>query len=151
MAWLADAGCQVGHLLLWIGVPAIFVGLGHALIFYFTLWTVAGLFLGMILAPGHMGMPLVTEQTRGWYHQLKTSRDMRIPRWLSYFFIGLEYQIEHHLFPKVPHQLLPKAKEIVRRWCLKHGYPHQDVGFGAALSSTTRFIANAWKLKPAQR
>jgi len=144
----ADAACQVAHLLLWVALPAVFVGLGHALLFYFAVWTFAAPMLAMIFAPAHLGQPLVSEQERGWHHQLATTRNLRVPRVVSYFLIGLEYQVEHHLFPKVPHQHLPTARLILRRWCLEHGYPHHEMPYGAALRNTTRFISSAWQLEP---
>ncbi len=42
-------------------------------------------------------------------------------RFLTWVLGGLNYQIEHHLFPTVPHTHYPEIAQIVRRNCLKHG------------------------------
>ena len=43
--------------------------------------------------------------------------------------IGLQFQIEHHLFPRLPRHNLRKARELVRAVCAKHGIPYREVGF----------------------
>ena len=49
---------------------------------------------------------------------------------------GLNFQIEHHLFPKVPHTHYPKIAEIVRRNCVKHGVRYSShSSLGRALRS----------------
>ena len=40
---------------------------------------------------------------------------------LTWALGGLNFQIEHHLFPLLPHTHYPKIAEIVRRNCAKHG------------------------------
>jgi linoleoyl-CoA desaturase len=54
-------------------------------------------------------------------HEVETTVDF-CPRnpVLTWMLGGLNFQIEHHLFPKVPHTHYPKIAEIVRRNCLKH-------------------------------
>ena len=47
-------------------------------------------------------------------HQLETTRDLELPRAISFFFIGLDYQVEHHLFPKIPHQRTCRARRRSR-------------------------------------
>jgi linoleoyl-CoA desaturase len=54
-------------------------------------------------------------------HEVETTVDF-CPRnpVLTWMLGGLNFQIEHHLFPKVPHTHYPKIAEIVRRNCAKH-------------------------------
>lgn len=55
---------------------------------------------------------------------------------LTWMLGGLNFQIEHHLFPKVPHTHYPKIAEIVRRNCLKHGVRYSyHPSLGRALRS----------------
>jgi len=145
-AWLSDVACLLVHYTLWLVVPSLVVGVGAAIAFYFAMWTGSGLLLAMVFAPAHMGMPVIIDQNNDWLHQLETTRNLRLPRPLPWFFIGLDYQVEHHLFPKIPHQELPRAAEVVAAWCARHGFPHHEIGYGAALADVTRFVRDAWKL-----
>ncbi|MEO5633161.1 acyl-CoA desaturase [Gaiella sp.] len=64
---------------------------------------------------------LRTERRIWAVHEVETTVDF-CPRnpVLTWMLGGLNFQIEHHLFPKVPHTHYPKIAEIVRRNCLKH-------------------------------
>jgi linoleoyl-CoA desaturase len=75
-------------------------------------------------------------------HQLATTADFaHRSRWLTWYVGGLNYQIEHHLFPKVGHRHYPAISEIVRQVCAEHGVPYllHDTLWGA-LASHWRFM-----------
>jgi fatty acid desaturase len=148
-AWFADATCLAIHYTAWIVVPTFFFGFLATMAFYIALWAGVGILLALVFAPAHMGLPVILDQNNDWLHQLETTRNLKLPRVLRWFFIGLDYQIEHHLFPKIPHQELPRACEVVEAWCAKHGFPHMEIGYGDAVVDVTRFIRDAWKT-PAQ-
>jgi fatty acid desaturase len=153
-AWLADASCLLGHYVLWLVVPAFWFGALPVVLFYVGLWTVGGALLALIFAPAHMGMPIVTEaETKAnvWRHQLETTRNFMLPRWISWFFVGLDFQVEHHLFPRMPHQQLRRASPVVRSWCARVGTPYQELGYGAAVIDVTRFMAAAWQYEPCEQ
>jgi len=62
-------------------------------------------------------------EARTWAaHQVETTVDF-CPRnpFLTWLLGGLNFQIEHHLFPRVPHTHYPAIAQIVRRNCAKHG------------------------------
>ena len=70
-------------------------------------------------------------------HEVETTVDF-CPRnpVLTWVLGGLNFQIEHHLFPKVPHTHYPKIAEIVRRNCDKHGVRYSShSSLGRALRS----------------
>ncbi|MDB4991590.1 MAG: fatty acid desaturase, partial [Myxococcaceae bacterium] len=136
----------IGHYALWVGLPALYFGFLPAFALYMVLWAVVGSMLAVIFTPAHLGLPLLVDQHHDWRHQLETTRNIRTPRWLSYFYVGLDYQIEHHIFPQIPHQNLPRASAIMRRWCGEVGLPHREIGYVAALVSVTAFVRDAWKL-----
>lgn len=153
-AWLADASCLLAHYTLWLVVPALWLGALPVVLFYVGLWAVGGVLLALIFAPAHMGMPIVTEATMKedlWRHQLETTRNLVLPRWLSWFFVGLHFQVEHHLFPRMPHQQLQRASPIVRSWCARVGAPYQELGYGAAFLDVTRFMHAAWQYEPGEQ
>jgi fatty acid desaturase len=147
-AWAADLGCQLGHYVLWLVVPSLVFGVVPALLWYGAVWAFVGLYLSLVFTPAHVGLPLVDGDPRGWLHQLTSTRDLRLPRWLSFFFIGLDHQVEHHLFPTIPHQNMPIASATLRAWCAEVGAPYQTIGYGDALVDVTRFMGRAWREAP---
>ena len=83
-----------------------------------------------------------------WRLQFETTRRLTMPKWLSFFFIGLDYQLEHHLFPRIPHQRLPKVAEITRRWSKENGVPYHEISYVDGLIDARRFMAKSWRLEP---
>lgn len=144
-AWWIDASALTAHYLLWLGGGALVLGPVAAVLLYVSMWSIVGVFLALIFAPAHMGLEYHGADRKGWVHQLETTRNLRVPRSLRWFFVGLDYQVEHHLFPKIPHRKLPIARDIVRAWCQRNGLPHQEIGYGAALVSVTASLRDAWK------
>jgi fatty acid desaturase len=90
------------------------------------LWSVMmmafGFFMGAAFAPNHKGMPLVPKEAKldFFSRQVLTSRNIR-GSWLKDNLMGgLNYQVEHHLFPSMARPNLRKAHEIVVEYCRKH-------------------------------
>jgi len=46
---------------------------------------------------------------------------------------GVQYQIEHHLFPGISHTHYPEVSKIVKAYCDAHGYPYRTLGWGEAV------------------
>lgn len=94
------------------------------------LWVVmmltTGFFLGIAFAPNHKGMPLVSEGAKIGYfeRQVLTSRNIRSNWWTDNFMGGLNFQIEHHLFPSMSRPHLKRAHEIVTQFCVE-----KNIGF----------------------
>lgn len=143
-----DATCIAAHYTLWLIVPSLWFGALSVIAFYVALWAVVGLFLAMIFSPAHMGLPFIPGHRDKWLHQLETTRNLRMPRWLSWLVIGLDHQVEHHLFPQIPHSQMTRAQPIIERWCREHGAPYQQVGYAAGLVDVTRFLATSWRYDP---
>ena len=78
------------------------------------------------------------QERRIWaVHEVETTVDF-CPRnpVLTWMLGGLNFQIEHHLFPRIPHTHYPKIAEIVRRNCAKHGVRYSfHPSLGRALRS----------------
>ena len=143
-AWLVEVACMVAHYTLWLVVPSLIWGPFAAFAVYTAIYAGVGILLALIFAPAHMGLPVVDGQHHDWRHQLETTRNLELPRVVSFFFIGLDYQVEHHLFPKIPHQHLPRASRIVRAWCAREGVPYLSEPYLDALVDAARFMASAW-------
>jgi fatty acid desaturase len=143
-AWWFEAFCTSVHYIAWLVVPSIVFGPIAAFGVYTGVWALVGVCLALVFAPAHMGMPVTNGQNRDWLHQIETTRNLELPRVVSPFFIGLDYQVEHHLFPKIPHASLPKAAKITAEWCARHGLPYESIPYPKALAISVRFMAVAW-------
>jgi linoleoyl-CoA desaturase len=55
-------------------------------------------------------------------HQLKTTANFATHnKFLSWYVGGLNFQIEHHLFPKISHIHYPAISKIIKQACAEHG------------------------------
>jgi fatty acid desaturase len=96
-----------------------------------------GVYLGMTFAPNHKGMPHPTGSEDFLRKQVLTSRNVRGGRLTDIALGGLNYQIEHHLFPAMPTPNLRRAQPIVQAYCAEIGVPYEVTGllesYGIAL------------------
>jgi len=87
---------------------------------------VFGLYLGAAFAPNHKGMPILTADDTSDFlrRQVLTSRNVR-GGWLTDLALGgLNYQIEHHLFPSMPRPNLRRSQPLIREFCRQRGLPY---------------------------
>ncbi len=56
---------------------------------------------------------------------------------------GLNYQIEHHLFPSMPRPNLRKVQPLVRDYCAEHGVPYTEVGLFESYGIVVRYLNHA--------
>jgi fatty acid desaturase len=87
-----------------------------------------GVYLGMTFAPNHKGMPHPTGDEDFLRKQVLTSRNVRSGWCTDVALGGLNYQIEHHLFPGMPTPNLRKAQPIVRQYCAEIGVAYEETG-----------------------
>ncbi len=83
---------------------------------------VFGLYMGCSFAPNHKGMPTIAadEQVDYLRRQVLTSRNVRGGVFTDWLLGGLNYQIEHHLFPNMPRFALRHARPLVQAHCAEH-------------------------------
>jgi linoleoyl-CoA desaturase len=84
-------------------------------------------------------------------HQVSTSVDFaKDNRLITWFLGGLNYQVEHHLFPKVCHLHYPALSRIVAETAAKHGVRYRSYGtLREALASHYRHLAHLGHTPPA--
>ncbi|HTK11567.1 MAG TPA: acyl-CoA desaturase [Ktedonobacteraceae bacterium] len=87
-----------------------------------------GLYLGSIFAPNHKGMPMLeNESNMDFLHrQVLTSRNIHAHPWTDFWYGGLNYQIEHHLFPGMPRNQLKQAQRLIRSFCQTHAISYHE-------------------------
>jgi fatty acid desaturase len=100
----------------------------QALAFFVVHHALFGVYLGLTFAPNHKGMPHPTGDEDYLRKQVLTSRNVRGGRFVDVALGGLNYQIEHHLFPGMPTPNLRKAQPVVRRYCAEIGVPYEMTG-----------------------
>jgi fatty acid desaturase len=104
---------------------------GKALAFAALHQALFGLHLGMAFAPNHKGMEMPDPEGERWGHlrrQVLTSRNVRGGVLTDWFLGGLNYQIEHHLFPSMPRPHLRLARPLVRARCRELGIAYAETG-----------------------
>jgi fatty acid desaturase len=101
-----------------------------------------GLHLGCAFAPNHKGMAMPPAGSRWDFFrkQVLTSRNVRGGRVVDWFLGGLNYQIEHHLFPSMPRPNLRFAQNLVRSHCASLGVEYVEASLRASIVLTVRHL-----------
>jgi fatty acid desaturase len=107
---------------------------------YLLAHSVAGAYSFFVIAPNHKGLPVWAHGVRLTFleRQVLGSRNVRPSPIVDYVFGGLNYQIEHHLFPSMPRANLASARKLIRPFCARHGLPYDELPLGASLSRLFR-------------
>ena len=99
-------------------------------------WTVGILHIQLVLS--HLATETLTaaeeREQQFFTFQLKTSRNIDSEWYDHWFHGGLEFQIEHHLFPQLPRHNLQKVKPLVLEICERHGIEYRSTSFSNAIS-----------------
>ncbi|MET9408022.1 acyl-CoA desaturase [Streptomyces sp. NPDC002935] len=128
---VVEALLLVTHVVAYATLLLTSMSLGRALVFAAVHQALFGLHLGMSFAPNHKGMEMPDRDGERWGHlrrQVLTSRNVRGGVLTDWFLGGLNYQIEHHLFPSMPRPHLRRAQPLVRAHCLELGVAYAETG-----------------------
>ena len=135
-----DRWLLVAHYLLWLVLPSLLVGPGVALLNYAVSSAVIAVLLTALFSTNHIGIP--SAASGGWVaRQAGTARNIANHPSFDWFFGGLNFQIEHHLFPRVGQDRLRSAQPVVRAFCAEHGIAYQEERFFQAHQSVLRHLA----------
>jgi fatty acid desaturase len=121
-----ELGLMAAHLVLYFTALFLVMSPGQAVLFALIHHMIFGLHLGSVFAPNHKGMEMPDGETN-WGHlekQVLTSRNVNGSLVTDWMMGGLNYQIEHHLFPSMPRANLRFAQPIVRSYCEQIGMPY---------------------------
>lgn len=123
---LAEMTLWAAGLAAWFVVPFLVFPLAKALVLFVVVHPTMGFYLSNIFAPNHKGMPQLPEGTVMSFleQQIRTSRNVTPSWYVDFIYLGLNYQIEHHLFPTCPRnklkQITPYVQEICARTALQY-------------------------------
>ena len=129
---LVEGALLVAHVAGYVTLLLTTMPLSHALAFAALHQAAFGLHLGMAFAPNHKGMEMPDPDGDKWGHlrrQVLTSRNIKGGALTDWFLGGLNYQIEHHLFPSMPRPHLRLAQSMVKAHCRDLGIPFVETGF----------------------
>ncbi len=116
--------------------------LGMAFAFMGVQLAVFGVYMGASFAPNHKGMPIIDPSARldFFSKQVRTSRNIRGGWWATWLMGGLNYQVEHHLFPNMPRPHLSKAREVVRDYCAANNVPYTETSLGRSYAIVIEYL-----------
>jgi linoleoyl-CoA desaturase len=150
------------HIIFWVSkmfyvffyvvLPILAVGLKSYLIGFAVMEVILGFTLAIVFQLAHVveetdfdvaitGEDKIIEHEWA-VHQLKTTANFATNNKIINWYVGgLNYQVEHHLFPKISHIHYPAISKIVQRLSAKHGLPyHNFPTMWSAVVSHFRFM-----------
>lgn len=157
------AGFVIGKLVFFtlaFALPLAFHPIGVVLLFYALVSAVAGVLLALVFQMAHVveeaafpepdasGRQMATPWA---IHQLDTTVDFaRDNRVLGWLIGGLNFQVEHHLFPRISHVHYPLVARVVEDTCREFGVTYREHRtFGAGIASHYRWLRRLGQPEPA--
>jgi fatty acid desaturase len=139
-AW--EAAALAVHVAGYLTVVILVLSPVKAVVFIVVQQALFGLYLGSSFAPNHKGMPILAagDQSDFLRRQVLTSRNVR-GGWLTDFALGgLNYQIEHHLFPSMPRPNLRHSQALVAAFCQQRDLPYSQASLGGSYAQALRHL-----------
>ena len=127
---IAEPIMMAGHIGIYAGLVFFALPVWQALMFIAVNQLLIGLYIGSTFAPNHKGMLMLDGKVKLDFlrRQVLTSRNVKSSPLNDVLYGGLNYQIEHHLFPSMPRHRLKEAQKIVRPFCRKHLISYYETG-----------------------
>jgi fatty acid desaturase len=135
--WI-DLAVLLLHWTIWLFLPITFFGLAKVSSIYLLEMMLLGYGLFITLGPAHLPEEAVVfcelDKNEDFVlRQTMTTVNFRTGFVGRLLCSGLEYQIEHHLFPGISHVFYPRLSLIVRQFCEENGYPYRTLGWAEAV------------------
>lgn len=130
------------HAAIYLGLVFTFLSPVLGIAFIVVQQAVLGVYFGLIFAPNHKGMEVRSgAESLDWLErQVLTSRNIRPSALVDFLYGGLNYQVEHHLFPTMPRMNLGKVRPLVRAFCAQRGIPYVEVGLVESYRDVAGFL-----------
>jgi len=143
------------HYILLLGVLCMTPGIFSALTFFFVSEFIGGSGIALIVFMNHYACEQLKKEEGKEADfltlQLTTTKNINPGIWMDWFAGGLNYQVEHHLFPTIPRHNLPKIKPMVEEFCSKYRLPYMSETWTECLTAVEirlAQIAHSLKTKP---
>ena len=130
------------HMVLYVGLSFYLLGPWQAVLFILLHQMLFGLYLASVFAPNHKGMPIVERDSQMDFlrRQVLTARNVKAHPLTDFLYGGLNYQIEHHLFPSVPRNKLKEVQKIVKAFCEERSIPFYETGVLRSYREILRYL-----------
>jgi fatty acid desaturase len=139
----AEAALLATHLAGYLAVVFLVLPPVKAVVFILVQQGLFGIYLGLAFAPNHKGMPILDtgDQSDFLRRQVLTSRNVR-GGWLTDIALGgLNYQIEHHLFPSMPRPNLRRSQPLIREFCRQRGLSYCEASLAGSYAQALHHLA----------
>lgn len=112
----------------WLLYVMSFMPLFNAFAYFIVAQCGCGLFLATVFGLGHNGMAVYPADQRPdfWKLQVSTTRNVTSNWFVDWFCGGLQYQVDHHLFPSLPRHNLKKVHTLVESFCKEYGVTYHE-------------------------
>ncbi|HEY0753470.1 MAG TPA: acyl-CoA desaturase [Ktedonobacteraceae bacterium] len=139
---LLETVLLIAHYILYFGLLFYCLNPWQVLIFLVIHQTLFGVFLGSAFAPNHKGMPVLEKGSQIDFlrRQVLTSRNVHGGFLNDFWYGGLNYQVEHHLFPNMPRNNLRQAQKIVSAYCQERSIAYYETGAIQSFREILQFL-----------
>jgi len=122
-----EKACLIAHYM-WIAAICSQMPLINAISYFIVAQCGCGLMLAVVFGLGHNGMAVYAADQRPdfWKLQVTTTRNVTSNIFVDWFCGGLQYQVDHHLFPMIPRHNLGKVHKLVESFCKEHGVGYHE-------------------------
>jgi len=146
--WAWEAGLLTVHVGAYLAAVFLVLSPVRAVVFILVQQGLLGFYLGCSFAPNHKGMPVLaaTDKIDFLRRQVLTSRNVRGGRLTDFALGGLNYQIEHHLFPSMPRPSLRRAQPLIAAFCAEHDLPYCQASLLGSYAQALRHLNQIGKL-----
>jgi fatty acid desaturase len=138
----AEAALLAAHFAAYLTVVFLVLSPVKAVVFILVQQGLFGVYLGASFAPNHKGMPILRRQEQQDFlrRQVLTSRNIRGNWFTDLALGGLNYQIEHHLFPSMPRPNLRRSQPLISEFCREHGLPYAQASLLGSYAQALRYL-----------
>ncbi|PZS31902.1 MAG: delta fatty acid desaturase [Pseudonocardiales bacterium] len=139
---IAEALMLATHFIAYAVVIFLVMSPLHAVLFIVVQQGVFGVYMGCAFAPNHKGMPILRPEDELDYlrRQVLTARNVS-GGWFTQFALGgLNYQIEHHLFPSMPSGSLRRCQPLVKAFCRELSLPYAESSAWRSYTEVLRYL-----------
>ncbi|HEV7782974.1 MAG TPA: acyl-CoA desaturase [Chitinophagaceae bacterium] len=127
-------GFKILHAFIFMAVPIYTLGFSTWVVGFIIYGCFAGLVLSIVFQLAHtvedthfpQADPATNKMEDEWaLHQLKTTANFATRnRFISWWVGGLNFQVEHHLFPRISHVHYPEISKIIKKACQDFNFPY---------------------------
>lgn len=135
------------HYIFWMVIPCFFFAVSDVLLFTLCRFSLISYGLFALFAPAHYPAEAVRLDPNAMgsdrvYLQAATTVNFSTGWFGRLLCAGVDYQIEHHLFPSICHTRCRELSPLVQKYFEQQGYPYRTLGWWEAIVKSARIVAS---------